>query len=178
MNDEHYMQQALKEARKAYEEDEVPIGAVIVMGDRIIARGHNQTERLTDPTAHAEIIALTSAFNHLGSKYLPEASIYITVEPCLMCAGALYWSKIGRVVFGADDDKNGYRRGLRPENFPGTGPKGINPPGNRPLSTDTAGIQPAATGPWPFHPKTVLTGGILRNECARLMQEFFQSKRW
>jgi len=159
MNDEHFMQQALKEARKAYEEDEVPIGAVIVMGDRIIARGHNQTERLTDSTAHAEIIALTSAFNFLGSKYLPEASIYITVEPCLMCAGALYWSKISRVVFGADDEKNGYRRGLRPESFPG------------------ANILPSATGPWPFHPKTVLTGGVLREECARLMQEFFQSKR-
>ncbi|HEX9514266.1 MAG TPA: nucleoside deaminase [Puia sp.] len=152
MNDEHYMQQALKEARKAYEEDEVPIGAVIVMGDRVIARGHNQTERLTDSTAHAEIIALTSAFNFLGSKYLPEASIYITVEPCLMCAGALYWSKIGRVVYGADDEKNGYRRGL-----PGAG-----------LS---------ATGSWPFHPKTTLTGGILKEECVRLMQEFFQSKR-
>ena len=89
MTDEYYMQQALKEAQKAYDEDEVPIGAVVVMGNKIIARGHNQTERLTDSTAHAEIIALTSAFNYLGSKYLPEATIYITVEPCLMCAGAL-----------------------------------------------------------------------------------------
>src|SRR5713226_8428107 len=112
MDDEYYMQQALKEARKAYEEDEVPIGAVIVLDDKIIARGHNQTERLTDCTAHAEIIALTSAFNHLGSKYLPGAAIYITVEPCLMCAGALYWSKIGRVIFGTEDEKNGYRRGI------------------------------------------------------------------
>jgi len=177
MNDEHFMQQALREARKAYEEDEVPIGAIIVMGDRIIARGHNQTERLTDSTAHAEIIALTSAFNFLGSKYLPEASIYITVEPCLMCAGALYWSKISRVVFGADDEKNGYRRGLRPESFPGAGSQSDNPPRNRSSSTDTTSILPSAAGPWPFHPKTVLTGGILREECARLMQEFFQSKR-
>jgi tRNA(adenine34) deaminase len=148
MTDEHYMQQALKEAQRAYDADEVPIGAVIVMGDTIIARGHNQTERLTDPTAHAEIIALTSAFNHLGSKYLPEATIYITVEPCLMCAGALYWSKIGKVVFGADDDKNGYRRQIQ-----------------------------ATTSPWPFHPKTELVKGVLRDECARLMKEFFQSKR-
>lgn len=163
MNDEHYMQQALREARKAYEEDEVPIGAVIVMGDRIIARGHNQTERLTDSTAHAEIIALTSAFNFLGSKYLPEASIYITVEPCLMCAGALYWSKIGRVVYGADDEKNGYRRGIRPENLPGSGLPVTN--------------KAMATGPWPFHPKTTLTGGVLKEDCVRLMQEFFQSKR-
>src|ERR1700719_6085 len=105
--DEYYMQQALKEAQQAYDEDEVPIGAVIVLNNKIIARGHNQTERLTDCTAHAEIIALTSAFNYLGSKYLPEAAIYVTIEPCLMCAGALYWSKIGRVVFGAEDEKNG-----------------------------------------------------------------------
>ncbi len=176
MNDEHYMQQALREARKAYEEDEVPIGAIIVMGDRIIARGHNQTERLTDSTAHAEIIALTSAFNFLGSKYLPEAFIYITVEPCLMCAGALYWSKISRVVFGAEDEKNGYRRGLRPESFPGIGVQdshsSSHSPGNR-----SSVIQPSAAGHWPFHPKTILTGGVLREECARLMQEFFQSKR-
>src|SRR5258708_10756304 len=112
LDDEYFMQQALKEAVQAYEEEEVLIGAVVVMGGRIIARGHNQTERLTDCTAHAEIIALTSAFNHLGSKYLPEAALYVTIEPCLMCAGALYWSKIGKVVFGAEDEKNGYRRGI------------------------------------------------------------------
>ena len=107
MNDEFYMQQALKEAQRAFDDGEVPVGAVVVMNNRIIARGHNQVERLNDPTAHAEIIALTSAFNYLGSKYLPEGSIYITVEPCLMCAGALYWSKISRIVWGADDEKNG-----------------------------------------------------------------------
>ncbi|HUP10611.1 MAG TPA: nucleoside deaminase, partial [Niastella sp.] len=86
MNDEDFMQQALKEAQKAYEDGEVPVGAVVVMNNRIIARGYNQVERLSDPTAHAEIIALTSAFNYLGSKYLPDGSIYVTVEPCLMCA--------------------------------------------------------------------------------------------
>lgn len=155
MNDEYFMQQALREARLAFEEDEVPIGAVVVMGGRVIARGHNQTERLNDSTAHAEIIALTSAFNHLGSKYLPEASLYVTVEPCLMCAGALYWSKIGRVVFGAEDEKNGYRRGIGE----------VSP-------TIFAG-----TGPWPFHPKTVLIRGILSEDCAQLMQDFFRSKR-
>jgi tRNA(adenine34) deaminase len=147
MNDEFYMQHALKEARRAYGEDEVPIGAVIVMDNTIISRGHNQTERLMDATAHAEIIALTSAFNHLGSKYLPDAAIYITVEPCLMCAGALYWSKIGRVVYGAADEKNGYRRGIVP------------------------------AGHWPFHPKTGLTGGVLEKECVALMQEFFRARR-
>ena len=110
MTDEYYMMQALKEARKAYDDGEVPVGAVIVMNERIIARGHNQVERLNDPTAHAEIIALTSAFNHLGSKYLMEASIYITVEPCLMCAGALYWSKIQKIIYGASDEKNGYKK--------------------------------------------------------------------
>ena len=114
MTDEYYMLQAIKEARKAYEDDEVPVGALIMMDNKVIARGHNQVERLQDPTAHAEIIALTSAFNYLGSKYLPTASIYITVEPCLMCAGALYWSKIGRVIYGADDEKNGYRKYVIP----------------------------------------------------------------
>jgi tRNA(adenine34) deaminase len=117
MTDEYFMQQALKEAVKAFEDGEVPVGAVVVMGDRIIARGHNQVERLNDPTAHAEMIALTSAFNYLGSKYLPEASIYITVEPCLMCAGALYWSKLARIIWGADDEKNGHKRITEP-NWP------------------------------------------------------------
>jgi tRNA(adenine34) deaminase len=152
MTDDYFMEQALKEARKAYDEDEVPIGAVLVINDKVIARGHNQTERLIDPTAHAEIIALTSAFNWLGSKYLPEATIYITVEPCLMCAGALYWSKIGRVVYGADDEKNGYRKMM-------------------------AQGDPSGSGPWPFHPKTKLVSGILKEECALLMTEFFRSKR-
>ena len=107
-NDEYYMKQALSQAQKAFDEDEVPIGAVVVIDNKIIARGYNQVEKLQDPTAHAEIIALTSAFNYLGSKYVPDATIYITIEPCLMCAGALYWSKIGRVVYGAPDEKNGY----------------------------------------------------------------------
>src|SRR5438270_345999 len=108
MDDAFFMKQALQQARLAFEEDEVPVGAVIAVNNKIIARGYNQVEKLNDPTAHAEIIALTSAFNFLGSKYLPDASIYITVEPCLMCAGALYWSKISRVVYGASDEKNGY----------------------------------------------------------------------
>jgi tRNA(adenine34) deaminase len=107
-NDEYYMKQALSQAQKAFDEDEVPIGAVVVINNKIIARGYNQVEKLQDPTAHAEIIALTSAFNYLGSKYVPDATVYITIEPCLMCAGALYWSKIGRVVYGAPDEKNGY----------------------------------------------------------------------
>jgi tRNA(adenine34) deaminase len=117
MTDEYFMQQALKEATRAFDAGEVPVGAVVVMGNRIIARGHNQVERLNDPTAHAEMIALTSAFNYLGSKYLPEANIYITVEPCLMCAGALYWSKLARIIWGADDEKNGHKRITEP-NWP------------------------------------------------------------
>ena len=107
-NDEYFMRQALLQAQKAFDEDEVPIGAVVVINNKIIARGYNQVEKLQDPTAHAEIIALTSAFNYLGSKYVPDATIYITIEPCLMCAGALYWSKIGGIVYGAADEKNGY----------------------------------------------------------------------
>ena len=110
MSDEEYMQEAIKEAQKAFDIDEVPVGAVVVMNNRIIARAHNQVEMLNDSTAHAEIMALTTAYNSLGSKYLPDATLYVTVEPCLMCSGALYWSKIGRVVFGAYDDKNGYRK--------------------------------------------------------------------
>lgn len=108
--DEKFMQQAILEAEKAVQADEVPVGAIIVLKDRIIARGYNQTEMLNDCTAHAEMIALTSAFNFLGSKYLPDATLYVTIEPCLMCAGALYWSKIGRIVYGAADEKNGYEK--------------------------------------------------------------------
>ncbi len=110
MDDLHFMKQALIEARQAFDEGEVPIGAVVVLNNRIIGRGYNQVERLNDCTAHAEMIALTSAFNTLSSKYLMDATLYVTVEPCLMCAGALYWSKIGRIVYAAPDDKNSYRR--------------------------------------------------------------------
>ena len=110
MTDEQYMQQALREAQKAFEAGEVPVGAIVVMNDKIIARAYNQVELLNDSTAHSEIMALTTAFNYLGSKYLPDATLYVTVEPCLMCCGALYWSKTGRIVYGADDDKNGYKK--------------------------------------------------------------------
>lgn len=145
MTDEHYMKLALNEATKAFDLDEVPVGAVIVLNGRIIARAHNQVELLHDSTAHAEILALTTAFNHLGSKYLPEATLYVTVEPCLMCSGAMYWSKLGKIVFGAYDEKNGYRK--------------------------TAGKNN------PFHPKTMITGGVMEEECASLMKEFFRKKR-
>lgn len=110
MNDEYFMRMALKEAMKAMEAGEVPIGAIVVVGEQVISRGSNMVEKLQDTTAHAEMIALTSAFNSLGAKYLPDATIYITVEPCLMCAGAMYWSKISGVVWGADDEKNGFAR--------------------------------------------------------------------
>jgi len=110
MTDEHYLKLAIAEAQKAFDKEEVPIGAVVVLQDKIIARAHNQVELLNDSTAHAEILALTTAYQFLGSKYLPEATLYVTVEPCLMCSGALYWSKIGRIVFGAYDEKNSYRR--------------------------------------------------------------------
>jgi len=113
MDHEYFMGLALKEARNAADKDEVPVGAVIVIANKIISRGHNQVELLKDSTAHAEILALTSAFEHLGTKYLPDATIFVTVEPCLMCSGALYWSKIGTVVYGASDEKNGYRKWVR-----------------------------------------------------------------
>lgn len=145
MTDEYFMMQALKQARIAFDEEEIPIGAVVVMNNTIVARGHNMTERLNDPTAHAEMIALTAAFNSLGSKYLPDATLFVTVEPCSMCAGAAYWSKIGRIVYGAEDEKNGYKK--------------------------TAGAN------WPFHPKTELVHGVLKEECAQLMKDFFKSRR-
>lgn len=106
--DERFMRMALVEAHKALERDEVPIGAVIVAGNQVIARGHNLTETLTDVTAHAEMQAITSAADYLGGKYLTNCTLYVTVEPCLMCAGALGWSQIKRVVYGASDDKRGF----------------------------------------------------------------------
>lgn len=145
--DEYYMKQALKEAQKAYQDNEVPIGAVIVMKDKIIARAYNQVEKLNDSTAHAEIIALTSAYNYLGAKYLTEATLYVTIEPCLMCAGALYWSKIGKIVYAAEDEKNGYRKYITMEERN------------------------------PFHPKTKIVSGICKDECASLIKEFFKGKR-
>ena len=144
-SDEHFMQQALKEARIAFDEGEVPVGAVVVVNNKVISRGHNEVEKLNDPTAHAEIIALTSAFNFIGAKYLPEATLYVTVEPCLMCAGAMYWSKIGRIVWGADDEKNGHKRITKEQS--------------------------------PFHQKAEITKGILKDECAVLMKDFFRQMR-
>lgn len=113
LNDDYFMQQALKEAQLAFDSDEVPVGAVVVINNKIIARAHNQVELLNDSTAHAEILALTTAYSSLGAKYLPEATLYVTLEPCIMCCGAIYWGKIGRIVFGASDEKNGYRRLLQ-----------------------------------------------------------------
>ncbi len=106
--DEYYMEAALREARAAAEEDEVPIGAVIVAGGSIVARAHNQTERLNDVTAHAEMLAFTAAAEHLGAKYLTDCTLYVTVEPCPMCAGAAGWTQVGRIVYGAKDPKRGY----------------------------------------------------------------------
>lgn len=110
IDDSFYMKEALKEARKAMEADEVPIGAVVVCNGTIVGRGHNQTEMLSDVTAHAEIIALTAATQALGGKYLTDATMYVTVEPCTMCAGALAWAQLGRLVYGAPDEKRGYAR--------------------------------------------------------------------
>jgi tRNA(adenine34) deaminase len=147
MTDEYFMLQALKEAKKAYDDGEVPVGAVITMNEKIISRGYNQVERLNDPTAHAEIIALTSAFNFLGSIYL--------IEPCLMCAGALYWSKIQKVVYGAEDIKNGYKKYVEP----------------------CPSLEQIGIAPRPFHPKTIVVDGVLAGECATLMKEFFKARR-
>ncbi len=118
--DEFFMKEAFKEAQKALDAGEIPVGAVVVAGDRIIARAHNFTERLNDVTAHAEMQAITSAANALGGKYLNECTLFVTLEPCVMCAGALYWSQLGRLVFAASDEKRGYRLTEKPLLHPKT----------------------------------------------------------
>ena len=145
MTDEYYMMLALKEAKKGFEDGEVPVGAIVVLNEKVIAHGQNMVEKLIDPTAHAEMIALTSAFNLLGSKFIPESTLYVTLEPCLMCAGAIFWSRVGKVVYGAEDEKNGYKK-------------------------------TTATN-WPLHPKTKLVRGVLQDQCAQLMKDFFKDKR-
>jgi len=141
--DEYYMREALREAQKALAEDEVPIGAVVVCKNKIIARGYNLTEKLVDVTAHAEMQAFTAASNYLGGKYLEECTLYVTIEPCVMCAGASMWTQIGKIVFGARDDKRGF----------------------------------LLTGKNILHPRTILVGGVLEEECGKLVKDFFKSKR-
>ena len=141
--DERYMRKALEEARRAFDADEIPVGAGVVCGDQIIARGHNLTEMLHDVTAHAEMQAITAAAEHLGGKYLDVCTLYVTVEPCIMCAGAIGWSQLGRLVYGAADPKRGY----------------------------------SYFAPKALHPKTKVVSGVLEEECATLMKEFFQRKR-
>lgn len=110
LTDEFFMKEALKEASFAFDKGEIPVGAVVVSQNKIIARTHNQTEQLKDVTAHAEILAITAAANFLGAKYLKECTLYVTLEPCVMCAGALSWSQLGKMVIGASDEKRGYAR--------------------------------------------------------------------
>ncbi|MFM2017752.1 MAG: hypothetical protein RL007_1408 [Bacteroidota bacterium] len=119
-SDEQFMREALKEARKAFDSDEVPVGAVVVANNRIIARAHNLTERLNDVTAHAEMQAITAAANALGGKYLTDCTLYVTLEPCVMCAGALSWAQISRIVYGASDEKRGYAKLNQPVLHPKT----------------------------------------------------------
>ncbi|WP_424276547.1 nucleoside deaminase [Eudoraea sp.] len=141
-DDAYFMKRALQEAATAFEKGEVPIGAIIVVQDRIIARAHNLTERLNDVTAHAEMQAITAAANFLGGKYLHNCTLYVTLEPCQMCAGALFWSQIPKIVFGAYDPQRGF---------------------------SALGGQ--------LHPKATITGGVLEEECAELLKQFFIQKR-
>ena len=143
MDDTYFMKQALNEARESARRGEVPVGAVVVCRDRIIARGHNLTEMLVDVTAHAEMQAITAAASSLGGKYLTDCTLYVTVEPCVMCAGAIGWSQLGRLVYGAPDEKRGYRR----------------------------------YAPQALHPKTEVVSGVMQEECAALMKQFFQARR-
>ncbi len=137
------MNMALDEARAALAQDEIPIGAVVVADGMVIGRGHNLTETLHDVTAHAEMQAITAAEVYLGGKYLNRCTLYVTVEPCVMCAGAIAWSQLGRLVFGAKDEKRGYQR----------------------------------YAPEALHPKTTVVSGVLEEECAAMMKDFFKVKR-
>ena len=142
-DDTYFMKQALAQAKKAYDKDEVPVGAIIVCDNQIIARAHNYTEALNDVTAHAEMQAFTAAADYLGGKYLNECTLYVTLEPCIMCGGAAYWTQLKKVVYGAKDEKRGF-------------------------STLAQNI---------LHPKTEIKGGLLQEECAKLLSDFFKSKR-
>jgi len=142
-SDEYFMTEALKEAEKAMKLDEVPVGAIIVCDNQIIARAHNYTQRLNDATAHAEMQAFTSASDFLGGKYLNECTLYVTLEPCIMCGGASFWTQIKKIVYGAKDEKKGFL--LITEDF--------------------------------LHPKTEVIGGILEEDCSKILKEFFKNKR-
>jgi tRNA(adenine34) deaminase len=142
-SDDYFMREALRQAELAFELDEVPVGAIVVANKRIIARAHNLTERLTDVTAHAEMQAITAASHSLGAKYLPECTLYVTLEPCVMCSGALFWAQVGRVVFGAYDEKRGF--------------------------SSWKGLE--------LHPKTEVSGGLMGDQSAELLQTFFRNKR-
>ena len=142
-DDTYFMKEALKEAQKAFVKDEVPVGAVIVCENQIIARAHNYTETLNDVTAHAEMQAFTAAAAYLGGKYLNECTLYVTLEPCVMCGGASYWAQLKKIVFGAADEKRGFS--ILSENI--------------------------------LHPKTEVVSGLMKEECSKLLTDFFQSKR-
>jgi tRNA(adenine34) deaminase len=142
-SDDYYMKQALAEAQKAYDRNEVPVGCVVVCNDRIIARGHNLTEMLNDVTAHAEMQAITAAAGFLGGKYLIDCTLFVTLEPCVMCAGALGWSQISRIVYGASDEKRGFSR----------------------------------FAPLAIHPRTIVSSGVMVEECSQLIKQFFLQKR-
>ncbi|GIV40033.1 MAG: tRNA-specific adenosine deaminase [Thermonema sp.] len=143
LDDAYFMRIALQEAQKAYEQGEIPVGAVLVHEKKLIAKAHNQTERLLDVTAHAEILCITAAAQALGGKYLPDCTLYVTLEPCAMCAGALAWAQLGRLVFAASDEKRGYRR----------------------------------HAPNILHPKTQVEAGLLAEEAAALIKDFFKKLR-
>lgn len=143
MDYEKYMRIALQEAREAELDGEVPIGAVVVCGDKVIAKAHNRTEHLHDVTAHAEIMAITSAEDYMNAKYLTDCTLFVTVEPCVMCAGAIAWAQLAEVVYGTSDEKRGFSK-----------------------YSDQI-----------LHPKTMLTKGILAEDCEKIMKDFFAKKR-
>ncbi len=157
INDERFMRIALQQAEEAGSIDEVPVGAIVVLNGAVIARGHNLCERLRDFTAHAEMQVFTSASEFVGGKFLDQCTLYVTMEPCPMCAGAGFWTRVGRIVYGAHDLKRGYTRWEVNEEKKGHGG-----------AISENGL---------LHPKTMITSGVLEQECSQLVKDFFQTKR-
>lgn len=167
-SDEHYMKLAYKQAQLAADLGEIPVGAVIVCGQTIVAKAHNQTETLQDVTAHAEILAITAAANYLGAKYLTECSMFVTLEPCVMCAGAIFWSQLNRLVYGASDPAKGYSnyRNSPPATRAGNSlGHSVNSPANGNRHTGL------------LHPKTEVVSGLMAHQCGKIVEDFFREMR-
>ncbi len=183
-SDEHYMKLAYKEAQKASEQGEIPVGAVVVCGRTVVAKAYNQTEILQDVTAHAEILAITAAANNLGAKYLTDCTLFVTLEPCIMCGGAIYWSQLKRLVYGASDPAKGFNRYGLPASQPGKSkssppaqPSGQHTEASTIKRSDQTKASSGVEHTGVLHPKTEVVSGLMAEECGRLVADFFRELR-